>query len=592
MVHFLAFVIAMAVAPAPAPTPAPTATPTGTATPSASPTGDQLILPVVPDVGASIPPVLSASAAPPSDIAGVNQTPFVGLSIENAVAMALSRNSDVIVAQENRRIAQYRAVAAAGAYDVRLQIEPDYTFNAQPVTNAFFAGPGAQPVQNGEFGTTGGFTGQTLSGTQYSLTANASHTTNTTTINGFDPTYGTFFALNLSQPLLRGAGFDDTRRQLELSRVNAQISSDQLLITASDTITSVLDTYYDLIAAWRNVAIQEDAYRQAKAQSQSNTRLVKAGAAAPVDVAESDAQVYIFEDNVFSALQNVAHLQNQLKALTLLDPADPLWNANIVPVSAPSAVGEEPPLGDLLAAAFVHRPELDSVRQSAHSADIELAYARGQIRPQFDLHLGVQENGFAGDQVNPAQNPLNALLPPGVTFPSPPAYETGKLGQAWTNAFDGRFPQYTLGATISFPLANRFGRGTLGAAAEQERSVVAQQAAVITRIEIEARNAIQSYRSARARLAAATAERQATQRVFEGEERKFNSGQSTTFLVLQREVSLANARGTELQSATDLQKALVELDRVSGAIFAHYHIDVSSVGTAPVSFGAPIGAAK
>jgi outer membrane protein TolC len=207
------------------------------------------------------------------------------------------------------------------------------------------------------------------------------------------------------------------------------------------------------------------------------------------------------------------------------------------------------------------------------------------VKPQLDLNLGVTENGFAGAPASPSLNPLAALLPPGVTLPAPPAYETGKLGQAWTNAFDGRFPEYTLGATISLPLQNRFGRGTLGAAVEQEKSIDAQQVAVIARVEVEARNALQSYRSARGRLAAATAERDAAQRVLEGEQRKFGAGQSTTFLVLQREVSLANARGSELQAATDLQEALVELDRASGQIFAHYNVDVSHAGSGPVGTG-------
>jgi outer membrane protein TolC len=582
VLHLLALLSANAMpsaAPASTPSPAPAAIGTAEPLDSALPFNSEgLILPVVPDVGSHLATPIGTS--PPSgEIVGVAQTPFVGIALQTAVAMALAKNSDLIVAQENRRIAQYRVVAASGPYDVRLALEPTYSYNQASVTNGFFAGPGASPVQTSALAANGSLSGQTLSGTHYALSANAGRTNDDTTINSFDPTYTAGFALNVTQPLLRGAGFDDARHQLELASANAQLSTDQLLVGASNTLVSVLDTYDDLIAAWRNVAIEEDALRQAKAQSESNARLVKRGAAAPVDVAESDAQVYIFQDNVLSALQTVARLQNQLKSLTLLDPADPLWTANLVPTSPPSDVGTEPVLGDLIASALTKRPEIDEVRASRRSADVDLAYARGLVKPQLDLKLGVTENGFAGASTSPALNPLNALLPPGVVLPSPPAYETGRLGQAWTNAFDGRFPQYTLGATIAFPLQNRLGRGTLGAAVEQERSIDAQQVAVIQRVEIEARNALQSYRSARARLVAATAEREAAQRVLEGEERKFGAGQSTTFLVLQRDVTLANARGSELQAATDVQEALVELDRASGQIFSHYRVDVSRVGS-------------
>jgi outer membrane protein TolC len=85
---------------------------------------------------------------------------------------------------------------------------------------------------------------------------------------------------------------------------------------------------------------------------------------------------------------------------------------------------------------------------------------------------------------------------------------------------------------------------------------------------------LEGYRSARARLAAAGAQRQAAERVLEGEQRKFANGRSTTFLVLQRQVNLAVARGSELQAQTDLQEALVELERVKGTVLRRYGVDV------------------
>jgi outer membrane protein len=514
--------------------------------------------------------------APSGDIVGITQAPFVGLSLSNAVAMALRKNTDLIVAQENRRIARYQIVAAKGAYDVRLQIEPNYTFDQQTVKNPFFAGPNGLPIQQSTLGAKAGFSGETLGGTQYGVSATASRINDNTSINSYDPTYATALSLRLSHPLLRGASMDGAKRELELARVNGDLSSDQVLLAASGTLVDVSDAYYDLIAGWRNVAIQEDALRLAKEQSEKNQRLVKQGAAAPLDVAESDAQVYTFQNNVFSALQNVARLQNKIKQLTLADPSDPLWLADIVPTSPPMQTPPEPMLNDVVAGALKNRPEMAQLRESARNADIDFAYAHGQVKPQVDLALGITENGFAGAPL-PANSALGSIL---AGAPVPPAYQTGKLGQAWTNALDGRFPEYTLGATIGLPLRNRTALGNLEAAAAQKRSIDTQRIALLQRIQVEARNAVQSYRSARARLIAASAERAAAERVLQGEQRKFTNGQSTTFLVLQRQVSVATARGSEVQAQTDLQEALVEIDRVGGTIFARYDVDVSKVGAA------------
>ena len=148
--------------------------------------------------------------------------------------------------------------------------------------------------------------------------------------------------------------------------------------------------------------------------------------------------------------------------------------------------------------------------------------------------------------------------------------------------FAGRFPQYEISATIGFPIRNRTAEANYAAALEQRQQLQIQEVALIQRIQVEARNALQSYRSARSRLIAARAAREAAEQVAASELRKFRAGQSTTFFVLQRQVDLANQRGRELQAQTDLEKSLVELKRVSGDILADNHVSVTTLGSAPL----------
>ncbi len=90
----------------------------------------------------------------------------------------------------------------------------------------------------------------------------------------------------------------------------------------------------------------------------------------------------------------------------------------------------------------------------------------------------------------------------------------------------------------------------------------------------ESVNAIQTLRETQYRLAAAAAARVAAARVLLAEQRRFSAGTSTTFLVLQRQLDLANTEGRELQAQTDLNKAVVQLNAVAGTNFATYNIDV------------------
>ncbi|GAC1449349.1 MAG: hypothetical protein PVSMB8_08490 [Vulcanimicrobiaceae bacterium] len=142
--------------------------------------------------------------------------------------------------------------------------------------------------------------------------------------------------------------------------------------------------------------------------------------------------------------------------------------------------------------------------------------------------------------------------------------------------------KFSVGATIGLPLRNRTANANYAAELERRRSLLAQEVGLVQRFQLEARNGVQNYRSARARLSAASAARTAAESVAASESRKFRAGQSTTFLVLQRQVAVANQRGRELRAQTDVQKALVELDRVSGAILTNNNVDVRTIGRAPL----------
>ncbi len=71
------------------------------------------VLPPVPNIAPGIQRRRRAPC-PNGDLVGVQQQPFVGLSLQDAIAMALQRNTDLALAQSNRRIANYQIVAAAG----------------------------------------------------------------------------------------------------------------------------------------------------------------------------------------------------------------------------------------------------------------------------------------------------------------------------------------------------------------------------------------------------------------------------------------------------------------------------------------------
>ncbi len=98
-------------------------------------------LPVAPSVAPGYRAPQTAPSA--AQIIGVTQQPFVGIALQDAIAMALLKNPNLAVSASNVRIARYTIVEVKGAYDVQLQLKPSSSFSVQPPQNAFEAGPGA-----------------------------------------------------------------------------------------------------------------------------------------------------------------------------------------------------------------------------------------------------------------------------------------------------------------------------------------------------------------------------------------------------------------------------------------------------------------
>jgi outer membrane protein TolC len=525
------------------------------------------VTPAVPTVA----PGYKAPDVPPTnaDIVGVTQQPFVGISLESAIGMALLKNPNLSVAASNTRIATYQVQEAKGANDVHFFVEPSVKHDTNPALNAFFSGgtdfqPYVQNYQTQE----AGVQGQLETGTQYNLNVSQSKVNDSTFINSFNPYYYGSFNVSITQPLLKNFLMNDDKRQIELSVVNNDATQASTLATVSTTVASVEDAYWDLLAAWRNVAIQEDALHQSVLQQQSNVRLAKRGAAAPIDAVESSTQVAVYQQDVFSALQTVSELQNQLKSLVVTDPGDPIWRANLVPTSEVLSLPQTPSVESLLAAAMKNRPEVRQAIDAQKQADVNRAYAKNQLLPQADLQLTYNGNGFAG----------NALPPLGGIFgtATPPPYYDGTYGQAFANS--SRFSSYSAGIQVSLPIGNNTAKGALSAANEQEHVAAVQRLGTAERITYEVRNAVQAYQASLARLFAARQAREASAEVLASEERKFRNGESTTFLVSQRQVEFVQNEGLELQAQTDLNKAVVELQRVDGSILSQNGVSLGTLG--------------
>ena len=511
---------------------------------------------------------------------GVDMAEQKPLALREAITMALQNNKDIEVARDNVKIAEYDLLTVRGAYDPKFSAQSYYERIKTPAASFLSGATGA--VETADFTATSRLEGQSpKGGGNYRVDFSAVRATTNNTFTALNPQYPTALTFNFTQPLMRGFRIDLPRRQIEVAKKNLSLTDAQFRQRAIEVITSVQRSYWDLVFALRNLQIQRNSVQDARTQLEHNRRLVAEGQLAPIDIVAAETQLANFEQAEFTALEDVTRAENNLKNLVAEDQHSPLWNVSVVPTDDVDLTPPQVSLSDAMKAATENRQEL---KQSDLAREINLLdqkLYRDQTKPQIDLvgTYGVVGNaGTLTSAVSPFSlttnqlvtrvNQLSALagLPvlPATPTTSIPSNLIGAYGQSLSNLASNQFNNFRVGVSISLPLRNRTAEGQLGHARVEGKRIATQREQLEQLIQVEVRNALQSLTTTEARLRSAAVARTDAEQQYESEKRKLDAGQSTVFLVLERQTALATARGSELRAQTDLNKAIAELQRATG----------------------------
>ena len=534
-----------------------------------------------------VPPVAPDFRAPQKPLpelsrVGVDMNRQQPLSLRDALSMALENNKDIEVARENVRIAEFDLRGAQGIYDPRFTSSAFYERAENPIASFLSGGQNGSTIQS-DYTATAHLEGQTPKlGGNYRLDFSSIRLTTNNQFTALSPQYPTALTFSYTQPLWRGLKIDNNRRQIEIARKNLSLTDAQFRQRAIDTITNVQRAYWDLVFALRSLQVQRDAVSVARTQLQHNKRLVTEGQLAPIDVVAAEAQISTYEQGVFSALEEVSRAENNLKNMIAQNQKAEIWSASIVPTDPVELTVPNVTLPDALKTAMENRPELQQSNVLQEINKIDQRYFKDQTKPAIDLVGTYGVTGLAGAistsginpftqsslQVRQRVDELSALvgldplpiIPPQTFSPD----LLGGYGQSLQNLVANRYGTARIGVQVSLPLRNRTAEAQLGRSLVEGERLGTQREQLEQTIQVDVRNALQAMRSAESRLRAAGATREANEQQFASEQRKLDAGQSTTFLVLERQTALTEARGLELKAQTDLNKAIADLQRATG----------------------------
>jgi outer membrane protein TolC len=560
------------------------------------------LLAVAPSARGQTPP----AAPPPTSVTPILQ-PRVGvsaqpwsISLADAIRMTLEQNNDVSIARLEVDAARQSVRAAEGLYDPR--VTPTFGYERLVSANTSAIGGATEGrLERTEVSGGAGMTGLTpWAGGRFIVDFSSSRLDTSNQFARLNPEFPSALSASYAQPLFRGRAIDNIRRNILVARRAVDLTDAQLAQVVMDQLTFVEEAYWDLAFAARNLDVLTSALAQARGQVESNERQAKQGTLAPIDVVEAQTQVSRFELAVASGQQSLTEAENRLKRLMLASRSAAAWNQPIVPADLTERSVPTLGLEEAIKLALVRRPELRALDSTRAQNAVDRAFFKDQTKPQVNLVGGTTLAGLAGDPLPDTSEPpvgggdsddallarLNELsilagltplpVPPPSSGTAVPPLFIGGYGTSLGNLFARRFPTAVVQVQMDFPLRNRTARANLARAEIVATQLERRRQALEQAIESEVRDSLQAVRSSEARLQAASSARRYALEQYESERRRFDSGISTVFLVLERQTTFVTAQASELRARADLNQAIAQLERAVGGTLEWHGVKLQS----------------
>jgi len=540
----------------------------------------------------------------------------MNLSLQDAIALALENSMDIVVQRYNPWMADasiLKTKAGGFGYGVpnslsagstanlpTLFFDPyvtqsvTWTDNVAAVNNPFTSGTGSTTLEalathSDTYNTT--FSQGFSTGTTLNVFWDSTRSSSSSTFNLFVPAVQTTLGVNFSQQLLQGFGRDITRRNILIAENNRKIADLAFAQQAITTVTNTITAYWELVYARANVKVQEQAVTVSKKLYEDNKKQLEIGTMAPLDVTQAESELASDQTNFIVAQTTQLQDELALKNYIAKDPtASNLIDVEIIPTDkpeSPESIHTEA-FQDAVKEAFANRPDVQEQIFNLKNGEIDVKATRNALLPVATLNGTFTSSGLAGN--SPITTPTNVqgapivgadgmpvtvvdqttglptqIFEPSTIEPVPTgAINKQGLGDALSQVFHNRFPNYTVGVNFQIPIRNRSAQADSIHAQLTQRQLEAQMQQIKNSAVLDVRNTSIAVEQGRAQVQSSSKARELQQQTFESEQKKYQLGASTVYTVILRQRDLITAQGAELRALANLAEAKANYERALG----------------------------
>jgi len=500
-------------------------------------------------LGCSFATSISTSAQTPAPV----PPSTLRLTVDDAVKMALDHNVELSAERLDPQISDTRVAAAAGAFRPTFNTSVNRNDQLQPPSS--FLIPTAT---RNDVVTSNAAIAQRLPwfGTSYSVGWNAAHTDSNSFLQSYNPLVQSGLSINFSQPLVRDLLIDPARQQLAVSRISRDIADTRLRETTVQTTANVKSAYWALVTAIANVDARRTAVDLARELERVNQAKVDVGQSPPLDLVSAQAEVASNREQLIIAETAVKVAEDKLRLL-IFDTGDrSVWNVKLDPIDAPPITTAAVDVDAAVTNALRDRTDLVRARKDIDVAQVTEKFTGAQRLPDVRLNASYLASGLGGTQVLRTGGFPGTIVGPG---------QSTEFGTVLNQLFSNQYPTWAFGVSVSYPL------GTSIEDANYARSKLEHRQAA-ERLKSAEAHAVQQVREAAwkidmnaKRIDTTRAARELADQRLDAERKRFDVGMSTSFLVIQAQRDLAQAKTNELSAVLAYDLALVDFEELQQA---------------------------
>ena len=451
------------------------------------------------------------------------------LTLEQCIAMALDKNYDLRIQRITTAAAANAIETAKAAYDPGLTSRFNHGYNR---SESIISGDTSSSHNTS---LNAGVSQKLITGATLQLGYGIDHVSRRAGPNYF----GSGLTLSVRQPVLKNYGSEVNKAAIERARLAQRRSIHDLKADVLDTIRAVESAYYSLAFARANLEVLKSSLVTAQTLHNENKKRLEIGVGTDLNVLQAQVGVANAQRAIVNGQKYVKDAEDTL--LSLINPFQ--FQTAIGPLDAVEIAPADISFDRSYKLARDNSPALASMRLSIQQSELDLTVARRNRLPQLDVV------GSAGYDASRAS-----------------------FGRAVGNTLSHRSHDWSIGATLTYPIGSRAEKAALAnAKAALDSNQVALEK-LDQNVLLQVRTAIRAVQASEESVRISALAATLSEEQYNKEKARYDQGLSTFRFVQDMRQDLDNARVAELNARVSLRLALADLARLEGSSLDRYQI--------------------